>query len=429
MNKAIELKKAKRTPLLLLLAAACVFVVTAFMPRGIWVDGIKAIAEAAMVGALADWFAVAALFRRVPIPLVSAHTAIIPRNKHKIADNLAVFVQDKFLDVPSLVGLIQKHNPAQSITGWLTQPANTARLGDYVVKLTSGILELTDDVRIQSFIKGALRDVLAKVDLSQSMGAILDTLTKDGRHQELLDAGIEQVIALLREPQAREFIAERIVDWVKSEYPKMEKILPSAWLGEKGAEALANAVNRMLEQVSENPTHQLRQKFDDAAHKLIVKLKTDPAFLQKGEELKRYLVEGDALSSYVKDMWGELRAWLKRDLQSSDSALHARVVAMGEWVGRELANDPALRQSLNDHLEEAARALAPDFAQFLTRHISDTVKNWDSRDMSRQIELNIGKDLQYIRINGTIVGGFIGLLLYASSQLFELLRLHMGYMG
>ncbi|MDR6409298.1 uncharacterized membrane-anchored protein YjiN (DUF445 family) [Paraburkholderia terricola] len=426
MNKEIELKKAKRTPLLLLLAAACVFVVTAFMPRGVWVDGIKAVAEAAMVGALADWFAVVALFRRVPIPIVSAHTAIIPRNKHKIADNLAVFVQDKFLDVPSLVGLIQKHDPARSITGWLTQPANTARLGDYVVKLTGGILDLTDDVRIQVFIKDALRGVLAKVDLSQSMGAILDTLTKDGRHQELLDAGIEQVLALLREEQARAFIADRIVDWVKSEYPKMEKILPSAWLGEKGAEAIANAVNRMLEQISENPTHELRQKFDDAAHKLIAKLKTDPAFLQKGEELKRYLLEGDALGTYVKDMWGELRAWLKRDLQSPDSALHAKVMAMGQWVGRELAHDPTLRQSLNDHLEDAARGMAPDFAQFLTRHISDTVKNWDAREMSRQVELNIGKDLQYIRINGTIVGGFIGLVLYASSQLFELLRVHAG---
>ena len=426
MNKTLELNKAKRIPLLLLLAAACIFVVTAFMPRGFWVDGIKAIAEAAMVGALADWFAVAALFRRVPIPLVSAHTAIIPRNKHKIADNLAVFVQDKFLDVPSLVGLIQRHDPARSITGWLTEPANTARLGDYVVKLTSGILELTDDVRIHVFIKDALRDMLAKIDLSQSMGTILDTLTKDGRHQELLDVGIEQVIGLLGEAQVREFIAGRIVDWVKNEYPKMEKMLPSAWLGEKGAEAIASAVNRVLEQISANPTHELRQKFDDAAQKLILKLKSDPAFLQKGEEVKRNLMESDALSTYVKDMWGELRTWLKRDLASGDSALHARVVAMGQWVGRELANDPALRQSLNDHLEDAARAMAPDFARFLTRHISDTVKNWDSREMSRQIELNIGKDLQYIRINGTLVGGFIGLLLYASSLLLDLLRLHVG---
>jgi uncharacterized membrane-anchored protein YjiN (DUF445 family) len=426
MNKAIELKKARRTPLLLLAAAACVFVVTAFMPHGVWVDGVKAIAEAAMVGALADWFAVAALFRRVPIPVVSAHTAIIPKNKHKIADNLSVFVQDKFLDVQSLVGLIQKHDPAQSITAWLTQPANAARLGDYVVKLASGILDVTDDVRIQVFIKDALRDVLAKVDLSQSIGSILDTLTRDGRHQELLDAGIEQVVALLQQEPAREFIAGRIVEWVKGEYPKMEKILPSAWLGEKGADAIAGAVNRMLEQISQNPTHELRQKFDEAAHRLIVKLKSDPAFLRKGEELKHYLVEGDALGAYVKDMWGELRGWLKRDLQSPDSALHARVTAMGQWVGRELARDPALRQSLNDHLEDAARAMAPEFARFLTRHIADTVRNWDAQEMSRQIELNIGKDLQYIRINGTLVGGFIGLLLYVSSLLLELVRVHAG---
>src|SRR5471032_911355 len=167
MNKTLELKKAKRTPLLLLLAAACIFVVTAFMPRGFWVDGIKAVAEAAMVGALADWFAVAALFRRVPIPIVAAHTAIIPKNKHKIADNLAVFVQDKFLDVPSLVGLIQKHDPAQSITRWLTEPANTARLGDYVVKLTGGILDLTDDVRIHVFLKDALRDEIGRASCRQ----------------------------------------------------------------------------------------------------------------------------------------------------------------------------------------------------------------------------------------------------------------------
>ncbi|MBN3807291.1 DUF445 family protein [Paraburkholderia sp. Ac-20336] len=426
MDKTTELKRARRTPLLLLLVAAGVFVVTAFMPRGVWIDGIKAIAEAAMVGALADWFAVAALFRRVPLPLVARHTAIIPRNKHKIADNLAVFVQDKFLDVPSLVGLIRRHDPARSITLWLTEPANTTRLGDYVVRLTGGMLDVADDARIQSFIRDALRDVLAKVDLSQATGAMLDTLTRDGRHQELLDTALDQLIALLREPPAREFIAARIVDWVRSEYPKMEKILPSAWLGEKGADAIASAANRMLEQIAENPAHELRERFDEAARKLIAKLKTDPAFLQHGEALKRYLVEGDAFSAYVKDMWSELRAWLKRDLHSADSALHARVAAMGQWIGRELASDPALRQSLNDHLGDAARAMAPDFAQFLTRHISDTVKNWDSREMSRQIELNIGKDLQYIRINGTLVGGFIGLLLYASSQLLELLRMQVG---
>lgn len=426
MNKEAELKRAKRRATLLLLIATAIFIATAFMQRNMWIDGIKAVAEAAMVGALADWFAVVALFRRVPIPGVAAHTAIIPQNKYKIADNLAVFVREKFLDESSIVGLIRKHDPAQSITNWLCVDANTRRLGDYVLKLTGGILELLDDARIQTFIKDALDAMLDKIDLSKATGSILDTLTRDGRHQELLDEGIEHLMALLREPGVRTFIAGQIVDWFKREYPTLEKIMPSEWLGESGANVVADTVNNMLLRVSEDPGHKLRHKFDEAAARLVVKLKSDPAFLQKGEEIKRYVKESENLALYVKDLWAQLRDWLRRDLARDDSVLHAKVAAMGQWIGRELAQDESLRRSLNDHMEEAARAMAPDFAGYLTRHISDTVKNWDSRDMSQQIELNIGKDLQYIRINGTLVGGCIGLLLYASSQIFALVRLHLG---
>ncbi|SIT37416.1 conserved hypothetical protein; putative inner membrane protein [Paraburkholderia piptadeniae] len=424
MNKVSELKHAKRRATLLLLVATAVFVTTAFMRASMWVDGIKAVAEAAMVGALADWFAVVALFRRVPIPGVAAHTAIIPQNKDKIADNLALFVREKFLDESSIVGLIRKHDPAHSITNWLCVDANTQRLGDYVVKLTTGILELFDDARIQRFIKDALDAMLDRIDLSKATGAILDTLTRDGRHQQLLDDGIGHLMTLLREPGVRAFIAEQIVDWFKREYPTLEKLMPSEWLGESGANVVAQAVNNMLLRVSEDPEHKLRRKFDEAAARLIVKLKSDPVFLQKGEEIKSYVKDSEHLALYVRDLWGQLRDWLRVDLERGDSVLHTKVAAMGQWIGRELANDEALRRSLNQHMEEAARAMAPDFAGYLTRHISDTVKNWDSRDMSEQIELNIGKDLQYIRINGTIVGGCIGLLLYASSQIFALVRLH-----
>ncbi|MEI5996021.1 DUF445 domain-containing protein [Paraburkholderia bengalensis] len=424
MNKEAELKRAKQRATLLLLAATAIFVATAFMQRGMWIDGIKAIAEAAMVGALADWFAVVALFRRVPIPGVAAHTAIIPQNKEKIADNLALFVREKFLDESSIIGLIRKHDPAQSITNWLCVDSNTQRLGDYVLKLTGGILELLDDARIQTFIRNALDAMLDKIDLSKATGAILDTLTRDGRHQQLLDDGIDHLMALLREPPVRAFIAEQIVDWLKREYPTLEKIMPSEWLGENAAKVVADTVNNMLLRVSEDPAHKLRHKFDEAAARLVVRLKSDPAFLQKGEEIKRYIKDSENLALYVKDMWSELRDWLRRDLARDDSVLRSKVAAMGRWIGRELAQDESLRRSLNAHMEEAARAMAPDFASYLTRHISDTVKNWDSREMSQQIELNIGKDLQYIRINGTIVGGCIGLLLYASSQLFAYARLH-----
>jgi len=423
-DKEIELRRIKHRALLLLLAAMCIFVTTAFLPRGLWVDGFKAVSEAAMVGALADWFAVVALFRRVPIPFISAHTNIIPNNKDKIGDNLAIFVQEKFLDVSSIVALIRRHDPAQTVTDWLSAPANTDLLGRYVVKMIGSILDFTDDARIQAFMKDALYAVLEKVDVSKSMAAILDTLTKNGRHQELLDQGIAQFVSLLRAPASRDFIAQHIADWLKREHPMKEKVLPTSWLGENGAELIANALDKVLMQVSEDPAHQLRKNFDEAVKRFIDRLKVDPAFLEKGEEIKRYVRDGEIIGPYIKNLWAELRYWLKEDLLRSDSTMHEKVAAMGKWIGRELAQNSELRQSLNDHMEEAARAMAPEFAQFLARHISDTVKKWDPVEMSRQIELNIGKDLQFIRINGTIVGGFIGLVLYASSYLIEMLRLY-----
>jgi uncharacterized membrane-anchored protein YjiN (DUF445 family) len=177
----------------------------------------------------------------------------------------------------------------------------------------------------------------------------------------------------------------------------------------------------ILAKISGDPDHQLRRNFDQFTHDFIERLKSDPDFQEKGEEIKRYLLGDETLNSYLKSLWDDLKAWLKKDLHSEQSVLHQRVVATGTWVGRTLAEDARLRESLNDHLETAARSAAPEFAEFLTRHISDTVKNWDSKEMSEQIEVNIGKDLQFIRINGTIVGGLIGVLLYLLSHVPALL--------
>ncbi|MBU9629731.1 DUF445 domain-containing protein [Burkholderia multivorans] len=414
-DKALELKRSKRRALWLLLAAVAVFVTTIFLPRGPWIDGVKAVAEAAMVGALADWFAVVALFRRVPIPFVSRHTEIIPQNKDKIADNLAVFVREKFLGPDALAAQIRQHDPAQRLGAWLGEPANTEALGGYATKLMSFALDMTDDARIQSFVHDAFRAAIDRIDLSQSAGAILDTLTKDGRHQALLDDAIAQIVAVLGKDENRDVIAGFIVEWLKTQYPKVEKIMPTHWLGENGAELVANAVSRVLEAVAADPEHELRQRFDRIVHTLTERLKHDRAFIDKGEEIKRYIRDGDAFNAYLKDLWVQLRAWLKADLARPDSALHRQAATLGGWLGARLAESPALRASLNEHVERAVHEMAPDFADFLMRHIRDTVRNWDAREMSRQIELNIGKDLQYIRINGTLVGGLIGLGLYLVS--------------
>ena len=258
MNKITELKRAKRLALSLLLIAAATFVITLFLPPNFWVLGIKAIAEAAMVGALADWFAVVALFRRVPIPFISQHTAIIPRNKDRIGENLGQFVQEKFLDTQSLVALIRRHEPALLIGNWFSQPENAQRIGQHLLQIMSGVLELTDDSRIQRLIKRAVHKAIDKVDLSGTSALMLESMTKNNRHQELLDTLITQLITLLQRDSSRAFIAQQIVRWLETEHPLKAKLLPTEWLGEHSAELVSDAVNSLLDDISHDRTHQIR---------------------------------------------------------------------------------------------------------------------------------------------------------------------------
>ena len=420
MTKEIELRKAKQLALAFLAGAAGLFILTLFLPRVWWAELLAAFSEAAMVGALADWFAVVALFRRVPIPVVSRHTAIIPKNKEKIADNLALFVREKFLDTESIVGLVRRHDPAAKVAAWLALPEHTQQLGSYLVKLASGMLDFIDDAPVRSFISRAIRSAIGTVDLSRTAGVVLEALTRDGRHQALLDAGIGQLATVMSSEETQAFIADGIVNWLKDAYPFTEKVLPSDWLGRKGAEVAVATANRIINDIHNDPQHPVRVNFNRFTAEFIERLETDPEFAGKGEEIKRHLLDDDSLNAYIGALWDELREWIRKDLHSEDSVLYKRVVGAGAWVGKVLQDDERLRASLNDHLESAARGAGPEFAQFLTRHIADTVKNWDSRDMSEQVELNIGKDLQFIRINGTIVGGMIGVLLYLVSHLAAL---------
>jgi len=419
MNKEEELKRSKQLALSLLAIAAAVFVITSLLPRGFWVDGLRAVAEAAMVGALADWFAVVALFRKVPIPFISRHTAIIPNNKHRIADNLAGFVDEKFLKPESLAAVILRTDPSTYVAEWLKQPSNRAYLAEHLLKLLPEILATVDDARIQQLLRDALDTAIGKLDMSRSLGALLSGLTKDGRHQELLDDGMVALIGVVNKPATREMIASQITAWLKREHATMELMLPTEWLSESGASMIAKALQSIMEDIAADRDHKLRRKFDDMVQGFLLRLESDPAFIAKGEDFKRYLRDGDAFNHYIKDLWGSVRDWIRADIARGDSRLRDGVLQASAWLSEELLRHPAMRASLNQHLAGMARTLAPAFSSFFTRHISDTVKAWDDQDLSRQIELNIGKDLQFIRVNGTLVGGMIGLLLYVCAQLME----------
>ena len=421
-DPAAALQRAKRQALALLCVVTGVFIATSLLERGVWLNCLKAVAEAAMVGALADWFAVRALFRRVPLPLIGRHTAIIARNKDRIGAQLALFVRDKFLDADSLVALLRRHDLVERLAQWLVLPENARLLGQQVARMAAAALEMLQDQQVEHLIRKAVRTVIGQIDLSHTLATVLGALTHNGRHQALLNDVLGQVIATLENEDTRTLIARTIVQWLKKEHPRKEKMLPTDWLGDKGSAMIAHALESLLAEVAGNPQHQLRAKFDDAVHTLIERLQTDPAWAQKAEEVRHYLQTDATLGGYVQELWRGMRAALLRDLADEHSAVARNVSAMGQWLGQSLARDAALRQALNERLQDWVQGLAPDVSQFVAQHIQDTVQRWDAQEMADLIELNIGKDLHYIRINGTLVGGFIGLVLFVLSHAGEVLR-------
>ncbi|MFT3813361.1 MAG: DUF445 domain-containing protein [Acidovorax sp.] len=411
MHTSTPLRRAQRLALALLLLFVALFIAASLAPRSLWADGLKAVAEAAMVGALADWFAVVALFRR-PLGLPIPHTAVIPANKDRIGDNLATFVRDKFLDPDSLVALLRRNDPAGRLALWLKNPQNAELLGQQAARLLAAVLDTVQDARIERFLRQALRTLLGRLDLSGTLATALSALTQGGRHQALLDEAMARLVATLQGEDTRALIAQTIVQWLKREHPLKEKMLPTEWLGGKGSDLVANALQGLLAEVAQNPHHVLREQFDGAMQRFIHRLQTDPAWAAKAAEIRDYLRTDPAVGRYVQELWHNLRAALLRDLASDDSAVARQVRLLGAWLGRSLGSDAALREALNQRLERWAQGLAPDVSRFVAQHIRDTVQRWDAQELAGLIEQHVGRDLQYIRINGTLVGGLIGLLLF-----------------
>ena len=215
--------------------------------------------------------------------------------------------------------------------------------------------------------------------------------------------------------QHKKKIAAYLVKWVEDEYPTISHVLPKQKFGAFAAPKIVVKVNDLLQGIHDDPLHELRGRFDNAVQKFIHRLKHDPDFHRKGEEIKHKLLDDPALNDYLHELWGDLKRWLRDDLDRKGSVIRQKIIGSGQWMGERLAKDESLRNAINDHIEAGARKMAPDLAQSITSHISGTVKSWDDTEMSREIELSIGKDLQFIRLNGTLVGGAIGLVIYAIS--------------
>lgn len=313
------------------------------LPPTPWVGALKAISEAAMVGALADWFAVVALFRRIPLPFVSRHTAIIPRNKDRIADNLGYFVQEKFLDTPSLVALIRRYEPALMLGNWFSQPENARRVGQHLLQVMSGFLELTDDARIQRLLRRAVHKAIDKVDLTQTSAMMLEGLTRDNRHQKLLDSLISQLIALLQRDSSRAFIARGIVHWLETEHPLKAKLLPTEWLGEHSAEMVTDAVNTLLDEVSQDRAHQIRRLRSRGAE-ADRQPEVRSADGGKSGQYQSVSENDETFNRYLGEVWADLRGWVKTTLIAT---IHASSSALPKPVSGLAKRSSTMRRCAN----------------------------------------------------------------------------------
>jgi len=416
-NKRRTLTRNKKIAGGLMVAAAILFVIARFQKGiGYW-EWVAAFAEAAMIGALADWFAVVALFRHplgIPIP----HTAIIPNKKNTIADSLAEFIRDKFLATEALVAKLRSLNPAERLSAYLSSEKNAGGVASGLTRVLADSLDVIDDNRVRKILHAAINNRIEKIDLSTSAGLLLDFLRKDNRHQTVLDEVLKRLAAWLAIPESQTKIATAIDKWVNNEYPLLGRMIPNRDVFMQGAgEKIANRLNAFIQEVNADPDHELRNKFNDTLTDLIYRLKNDPDLRGKIDVIKHEIINNPALSDYINNIWRDLKAWLHVDLDRQDSKIREKVTEAAAGLGRTLSKSKDLKDSINEHLETMVRNYADGLRTGFAKHISGTIKQWEDKDFVGEIELSIGSDLQFIRMNGTLVGGMIGLLLHAVSLL------------
>jgi len=411
-----RLRSAQGLALAALLAAA-VLAVVARWGQSRWpaLGYLAAFAEAAVVGALADWFAVVALFRH-PLGLPLPHTAILRRNKDRIADNLGAFIQDKFLASERIVAVIEEFDPAARASAWLAARGNAEKIGGYAVRAVGFAIRALDETRVQAFLNQYITTQLRDFDLVRPSARLLDILVEDRRYQVLLDAALERAHAALSQDEVRHALVAAIVEQIPGK-AFLEPLGLDKRAGNYVLDRLLAALADLSVAVKEDARHPLRLQFDTLIADFAARLKNDAAL---GERLRRFqheLAQHPQVRAYFGELWVRLRAWLIADVEKDDSRLREKITGGLKNLGELLAQDPDMRAWINGQVLQAAPAIVEEYRPGIGAFIARQVKSWNDAYLVEQIELNIGRDLQYIRLNGTLVGGMAGLALYALTQL------------
>ena len=389
---------------LLLVMAALYLVTRIYEPLHPAIGFVKAFAEAAMVGGMADWFAVTALFRHplgIPIP----HTAIIPREKDRIGDALAGFLKDNFLTPQVVARRMAAMDVAGAAGRFLTgAPDRGGRLKEGASRIAADILGALDPERLGGMVKGAISNRIAELDLAPLLGQALAAAISEGRHRPLLDGIVRWAAKTL---EANDDVIREIV------HERAGSVMRWTGLDETLANKIIDGLTKMLGEMADDPEHRLRAKAEEGLAHLAIGLQDDPKMQARVAALRDEIMRNPAMRRWLDGLWEAARAAMLRAARDPDAALAGKFGDMLTQLGQALQSDPDLRRTLNRFVRRTAVGVSASYGDGIVRLVSDTVRGWDAQTITDRVENAVGRDLQFIRINGTIVGGLVGLLIHA----------------
>ncbi len=402
-----DLRRMKRTATGLLVAATVVFLVTRVLEEDAsWLGYVRATAEAAMVGAIADWFAVTALFRHplgIPIP----HTAIIPNRKDDIGRGLGTFVQQNFLTKAVVEERLAGVSLSTRLGEWLGEPGNPERVADQLGGVLRTTLDTLKDEDVQDTLETAVATRVRAIEAGPILSRALGLAVADGRHQEVLSVLLRRVGDAVRDNEdvLRSRLEAETPWWVPDRFDN--RIFDRVHTG----------VQRFLQEVADDPEHPMRATFDERLVTLADQLARSPSMRARADQLKEELIDHPAVREWSSTMWADIKASLLAHDDDPESDLRRRLVAAVDGLGERLRTDPTLQARVDGWVASTAVEVVERSKGEVGEVIASTVARWDSTEATARIELQVGRDLQFIRINGTVVGGLAGLVIYTVGRL------------
>ena len=408
--KRKQLRKYKAFATGLFVLMAIVFIIMTIFQKtndSHWIGYVRAFSEAAMVGALADWFAVTALFRH-PMGLPIPHTNLIENSKERLGDNLGSFVVSNFLSPQNIRPYIQKLKVSSFVGEWLVKEKNQEILIKNLSDIVLDILNKLDDSEVSHFISKKVSEMTDNIKLNAIIGNGINYLLDKNDHQRIVTNLSKQIKEYIIEND--EMIQERVK---KGSY----SFIPS-FVDNKIAEKISSGLSDFFKEVEENPEHEIRDLITKKIYEFSSDLKEDPKWENEFKDIKSNLLKNDKLNEYSNDIWISIKKTLMKELHDEKSSLKNYLSKNLNEFSQNLKTDESLQNKIDHWVRVTAYKYILKNTHQFGNLISSTVGNWQGKELSEKLELEVGKDLQFIRVNGTLVGGLVGLIIYTISHFF-----------